>query len=289
VRMRDIQILLTVAETASFTRTADVLRLSQPAISLAVKRFEEEFAVRIFERQGHNVSISEDGRRIVDALRKMEEIFQSSLRGKKLRSRLALGVSSLLSACDLASLIAPLQQSGAGETDLVFGASQLLAQRSDLDLCIDVPPIPAAEGDPLAVDVDWIGASNGVFLRSTEEPHMWDVALHVLRGAGVPIGRIVEVNSSANAYELAAGGLGLTPCITGKTGRFAGRRIAGLPRMPKLAVAIRSADRRLLELASALVKVGLADGARRPPVNGRRGVVVDQQLRPQQWRLSSQG
>jgi hypothetical protein len=218
----------------------------------------------------------------------MDEIFQSSLKGKKLPSRIGVGISSLLSACDLASVVGPLQ-SGACDLVMMFGTSQALAARTDLEICIDVPPLQAAEDDPLAVDVHWIGVSNGVFIRSTEEPHMWDVALHVLRASGATISRIVEVNSSAGAYELAVGGLGLSPCITGKTGRFARSLIAGLPRMPKLAVTVRSADRRLLQLASALAKASLTDAPRRP-ANGRSGAIVDQQmLSPAAWRPSAQG
>jgi DNA-binding transcriptional LysR family regulator len=265
VRMRDIQILLAVADTASFTRAADLLRLSQPAISLAVKRFEEDLGVRIFARHGHNVSVSKDGERIIQALRKMDDIFQSSVQGGRVRRRIRIGISSLLSACNIVSLVGPLQQSGSYDLEVVFGASQTLCARDDLDLAVYVSPLPTEEHDLLAADVFWIGAGNGVFIRSTEETRLWEVALHFLRSAKIPIDRIVDVNSSSHAYELAAGGLGFTPCITGGTGKFASRSLVNLPKLPKLNIAVRSDDQRLLDLASALIKVGFTAGISSSP------------------------
>lgn len=60
--IRNLQTLVSVAETGSFTRAADTLGYAQPTVSFQIRQLEEELGVRLFDRIGHTVSLTDSGR-----------------------------------------------------------------------------------------------------------------------------------------------------------------------------------------------------------------------------------
>jgi DNA-binding transcriptional LysR family regulator len=58
----DLRAFLAVAEAEHVTAAAGQLRLSQPAVTRAIGRLEEQFGVRLFDRPGHRVRLNAFGR-----------------------------------------------------------------------------------------------------------------------------------------------------------------------------------------------------------------------------------
>ena len=56
-----LRAFITVIEVASFTRAAEILGRTQPAISLQVKRLEESVGYTLIERKGKEISLTERG------------------------------------------------------------------------------------------------------------------------------------------------------------------------------------------------------------------------------------
>lgn len=56
-----LQYFQTVAQLQHFTQAAEVLSISQPALSRSIARLEEELGVPLFERQGRTVSLNTYG------------------------------------------------------------------------------------------------------------------------------------------------------------------------------------------------------------------------------------
>lgn len=56
-----LRAFLTVVEVASFTRAAEILGRTQPAISLQIKRLEEVVGCDLIERKGKEISLTERG------------------------------------------------------------------------------------------------------------------------------------------------------------------------------------------------------------------------------------
>ncbi len=78
--MNTIQLraFLAVAQTASFSRAADELHLTQPAISKRVAQLEDELATRLLDRIGRQVTLTEAGRTLLPrALRILTEMEDS--------------------------------------------------------------------------------------------------------------------------------------------------------------------------------------------------------------------
>src|SRR5438552_18969419 len=63
--MRQLQILVSLAKNLSFTRAAQALYLTQPAVSMQIKALEGLAGVPLVERVGRQVALTQAGTRIL--------------------------------------------------------------------------------------------------------------------------------------------------------------------------------------------------------------------------------
>ncbi len=77
ITLRQFSVFATVARHLSFTRAAKELFLTQPAVSMQIKQFEDSLGVVLFERLGRKIYLTEAGRQIQqfsqEIIRKLEE------------------------------------------------------------------------------------------------------------------------------------------------------------------------------------------------------------------------
>ena len=60
--LRHLRIFITVYQKESITRAADDLHMTQPAVSLAIKELESRYQIRLFDRIGKRIYITEQGK-----------------------------------------------------------------------------------------------------------------------------------------------------------------------------------------------------------------------------------
>ena len=78
-----LQVFLTVATEKSFSRAAEKLLRTQPAVSLAVQRLETELGEKLIDRSGKDLVLTEAGRSVVDYARRFDNLrleLENSLR-----------------------------------------------------------------------------------------------------------------------------------------------------------------------------------------------------------------
>src|SRR5258708_12160637 len=61
MELRQIRSFLSISETLHFGRTAELIHLSQPALSLQIRALEEEVGVRLFERNRRKTTLTAAG------------------------------------------------------------------------------------------------------------------------------------------------------------------------------------------------------------------------------------
>ncbi len=66
--------LITLAKTKSFTKTAELLNLTQPAISTQIKTLEEQYHIKIFNREKNDLKLTKEGEILLKYANKFNEI-----------------------------------------------------------------------------------------------------------------------------------------------------------------------------------------------------------------------
>src|SRR5262245_55120848 len=71
---------LAVVEERTFTRAAERVCRTQPAVSQSIKKLEEEVGTPLFARDVHDVSLTEAGKALVEYARKMVHTRDAAMR-----------------------------------------------------------------------------------------------------------------------------------------------------------------------------------------------------------------
>lgn len=91
---QSLSAFLEVAESASFTRAATRLNLSQPAISKRLRALEDQIGTRLFDRVGRSVLLTDAGRALLPYARRVAQTLED---GRRALSQLSETVSGRLS------------------------------------------------------------------------------------------------------------------------------------------------------------------------------------------------
>jgi LysR family transcriptional regulator, low CO2-responsive transcriptional regulator len=99
VTLRQLDVFEAVARLLSYTRAAEELHLSQPAVSMQIRQLEDAVGLALFEKLGKRIQLTEAGQELFrysqainQQLREAEEVMQS-LKGLS-RGRLKVAVAS---------------------------------------------------------------------------------------------------------------------------------------------------------------------------------------------------
>lgn len=94
---RNLTTFVQVAELCSFTRAAEKLGYSQSTISFQIKQLEKELGAQLFERIGHTVQLTDDGRDVLvyaqEICRISQEMAQSPESRNQVRGLVRLAMS----------------------------------------------------------------------------------------------------------------------------------------------------------------------------------------------------
>lgn len=72
---RRLQVFHTVAKLLSFTKAAETLHMTQPAVTFQVRQLEEYFNTRLFDRTHNRISLTDAGKRIFEYAGKIFELY----------------------------------------------------------------------------------------------------------------------------------------------------------------------------------------------------------------------
>ena len=68
------EVFFEVAKQLSFSKAAEILFVSQPAISRHIKSLEEQYHISLFERKGNSILLTEEGKLLFDYLERAKEL-----------------------------------------------------------------------------------------------------------------------------------------------------------------------------------------------------------------------
>lgn len=69
--LHQLQVFLTISELKSVTKAAEELHLTQPAVSIQLKRLQDQFEIPLTERIGRKIYITEFGRQVAESAKQI--------------------------------------------------------------------------------------------------------------------------------------------------------------------------------------------------------------------------
>jgi DNA-binding transcriptional LysR family regulator len=183
VNLRQMRSFIAVAKLGSFTRAAEFLHVSQPTLTVQIKRLEEALQLRLFDRNPRSVNLTRMGRDLVPAFERTLQDLDSVLLDLKNVSSARLGVVRIAALPSFAASILPdeirafrKQNPGASFTvkDVIANALLGLVRSEDVDLGL-------TGGTVNFPDIE-------VLFRTSDD-------MHVVFPQGHPIGRFTRITA----------------------------------------------------------------------------------------------
>jgi DNA-binding transcriptional LysR family regulator len=72
---RRLQVFYSVAKHLSFTKAAEALHMTQPAVTFQVRQLEEQFNTRLFDRTHNRINLTEAGERVYHHAKQIFELY----------------------------------------------------------------------------------------------------------------------------------------------------------------------------------------------------------------------
>jgi DNA-binding transcriptional LysR family regulator len=172
--LRQLEVFLATARHENVTRAAEALAMSQSAASGSLSELENQFGVKLFDRLGKRLQLSELGRQLrpqVENLLAQAQALEQALDGRAVTGRLRIGATLTIGNYIAVSMIADFRQrfpeadialhvanteaiaEGVASFELDMGLIEGELQRADLDITPwrhDELVVFAAPGHPLA-------------------------------------------------------------------------------------------------------------------------------------------
>ena len=107
---RRLKVFHTVAKLLSFTKAAEALHMTQPAVTFQVRQLEEYFNTRLFDRTHNKVSLTPTGERVSDFAERIFELYnemENSVRDLtgEISGTLTIGASTTIAEYMLPALL----------------------------------------------------------------------------------------------------------------------------------------------------------------------------------------
>ena len=125
-----LEIFVAVAQHLHFTRAAETLYITQPSVSAAIQNLEEQYGVRLFNRVGRRIELTDAGRMLQQEAEKiLQQVALTELGLKELndlqKGELRLGASQTVGSYWLPRFISQFKQDYPGvRVDCTLGNTQ---------------------------------------------------------------------------------------------------------------------------------------------------------------------
>jgi LysR family transcriptional regulator, carnitine catabolism transcriptional activator len=283
--LRQLEVLVAIADGGSFSKAAAALGVSQPSLSQSIRRIETELGLRLFDRTTRSLVLTADGRHAVAVAREVVRDFKLALtsiarRGQGQRGRVTVAA---LPSVACAILPGAVHRFGRHFPGIEIGVRDVLHERAvnfvadgivDLALTIRPARLDGLQFEELGTDVlqlvcrrdhqlatrrrvAWRDLVPYPFVGLTRTSSVRRLTDAALISSAVDIEARYEVEQIPSVAALVEAGLGVTalPSLTAtmyKGATLTTRPLAD-PIMRRHIGVVTLADRTLSEPATALI------------------------------------
>jgi len=271
-----LRAFLTVYRTGSFTRAADQLSRTQPAISLQLKRLEERLGAPVFVRDGRRIELTPDGEVLYGYARRLLDLHDEAvnrLTAPAVQGHLRLGIMEELGFLSLPKIVAGFARTfvKANLELQVKPAAELLGDLAQGRL--DFAFASAEEGVPGVLPawreaLVWVADTDArpiapqygyVPLVTLHEPSRHrQIALDALARAGLRVEVVCTASTMLGVRAAVAAGVGIAAIGRGDLGpglrQITGSHGRALPVLPDVQIGLYSYGSQSRRVADHLIE-----------------------------------
>jgi len=112
---RRLQVFHTVARLLSFTKAAETLHMTQPAVTFQVRQLEEHFSTRLFDRTHNRISLTDAGEKVYEYADRIFELYsemENAVRAMtgEISGALTIGASTTIAEYMLPTLLGDFKE-----------------------------------------------------------------------------------------------------------------------------------------------------------------------------------
>ncbi len=118
-----MKVFCTVAETKSFSKTSEIIHLTQPAVSLQIQALEEKYETKLFDRSASTVTLTPAGEILYKYAKEILALYASAEKviGKQtglVKGSITIGASSTIGNYILPSVITEFKSAPSKDKDI---------------------------------------------------------------------------------------------------------------------------------------------------------------------------
>lgn len=171
---RQLKHFLAVAEHQNFTRAAESLHIAQPALSISIKKFEQQLALELFRRNDRKVTLTHEGNVLLEhAKRIVQQIDDAVLAMAELKGlekgEVRLGAPSMVGSYFLPEVVMAFKNLYPNLKMTVINAGTQAIRQMLVDGDLDIGVI-LNEDVPDELDVDPLLSSQMVAVVGVQHP-----------------------------------------------------------------------------------------------------------------------
>jgi DNA-binding transcriptional LysR family regulator len=234
----ELKTFVTLAEVKNFTKTAEILLMSQPSVSLHIKNLEKEFQTKLFQRSPKYLKITPTGEILYKRARQMITIYEQTRQDilehhHSIKGELKIGASFTIGEYILPPLLYDLQSKYPEiELHVIIGNTEEIVQSVKL-FQVDIGLIEGQTNEkevsvhPFLQDELFIVSSNDHPLTRKEKVTIADLQNqswvtreigsgtgqylnHVIRSNGLKVKSLLTISSNQGIKETLMKGMGLS-------------------------------------------------------------------------------
>jgi LysR family transcriptional regulator, transcriptional activator of the cysJI operon len=234
----ELKTFVTLAEVKNFTKTAEMLLMSQPSVSLHIKNLEAEFQTKLFLRSPKFLQITPTGELLYERAKKMLTIYEQTKQDilehhHIIKGELKIGASFTIGEYILPPLLYDLQQHYPelklevmiGNTEEIVKAVRLYqvdvglieGQTNDKEICVhsfmkDELFIVSSPHHELAKkeEVTMADLQNQSWVSREAGSGTGGYLNHVIRSNGLKVKSLLTISSNQGIKEMLINGMGLS-------------------------------------------------------------------------------
>lgn len=235
----ELKTFVTLVEVKNFTKTAELLLMSQPSVSLHIKNLEIEFQTKLFIRSPKQLKITPSGEILYDRAKQLISMYEQTKQDildlqTSVRGSLKIGASFTIGEYILPSLLYNIQKEHqALELEVVIGNTKEIVQsvkRHEVDIGLiegqtnekelSVHPFLKDELFVVSSATHPLATMNRDIFISDLKDQVWvtrevgsgtrEYLNHVIRSNGLKVRTLLSISSNQGIKETISKGMGLS-------------------------------------------------------------------------------